>query len=242
MADFCVVLVEPKYDGNVGAVARAMKNFGLRELLLVKPCQIGEEARRRAMHGLDVLESAKTFDDLDEAIKNADMVVGTTGIDTKSEKKFLRIPMTPKEFADRAKDVAGRVAVLFGREDFGLLNGELRKCDLLVTIPTDSEYPILNVAQAAVIVFYELFQKPGKRGGRQASAMEKEKLHEALVNLLSITNYPSHKLERTKIMFRRMMGRAAPSKWEFHALMGVLTRATNRIRRLESGQRMKTSR
>lgn len=242
MTDFCVVLVEPKYDGNVGAVARAMKNFGLRELLLVKPCQIGEEARRRAMHGLDVLESAKTFDGLDDAIKNADMVVGTTGIDTKSEKKFLRIPISPSEFAERAKDVGGHIAILFGREDFGLLNGELRKCDLLVTIPTDARYPILNVAQAAVIIFYELFQKPGKSRGRQASAMEKERLHDAFASLLAATNYPSHKLERTKVMFRRMLGRAAPSKWEFHALMGVLNRATNRIVRLESGQRIKMSR
>lgn len=242
MSEFSVVLVEPKYDGNVGSVARAMKNFGLRHLLLVKPCMIGEEARRRAMHGLDVLESARIFETLGEAIEDADMVVGTTGIDTKSEKKFLRIPITPRDLAERAKDVKGRVMLLFGREDFGLLTEELRKCDLLVTIPTSPEYPILNVAQAAVIVFYELFQKPSKSSGRQASAMEKEKLHEAFADLLSATDYPSHKLERTKIMFRRMMGRAAPTKWEFHALMGVLVRATKRIERLESGHRMKMSR
>lgn len=242
MAEISVVLVEPKYDGNIGAVARAMKNFGLRELLLVKPCVIGEDARRRAMHGLDVLESAKSFNNLDDAIEAADVVVGTTGIDSKSEKKFLRISMTPEEFADKVKEVKGKVAILFGREDFGLITGELRKCDLLVTIPTDSEYPILNIAQAAVIVFYELFQKPSKSRGRQASAMEKERLHDAFASLLSATDYPAHKVDRTKVMFRRMLGRAAPSKWEFHALMGVLNRATNRIVRLESGQRMKTSR
>ncbi len=240
MAEFSVVLVEPKFDGNVGSVARAMKNFGLRNLILVNPCELGEEARKRAMHGLDILKAAKTYTHLDDALKDADLLIGTTGIDTKNEKKFLRIPITPRDFAEKTREIDGKIAILFGREDFGLLTKELRMCDLLVTIPTDQTYPILNIAQAAVIIFYELFQQPSKGKGRRASAMEKEKLHEALSDLLVATEYPSHKLERTKVMFRRMVGRAAPSKWEFHALMGVLTRATNRIKRLETTSRRKT--
>ena len=228
------MLVEPKYEGNVGSVARAMKNFGLSILVLVKPCDLGEDARRRAMHGLDVLQAAKSFDTLDAALEGADLVVGTTGIDTKSEKKFLRIPLTPREFTDKMKEVDGRVAILFGREDYGLLTDELKKCDLLVTVPTDPTYPILNVAQSAVILFYELYQKPGRSTGRKASAMEKGKLHDAFEDLLAATDYPAHKVERTKVMFRRLVGRAAPSKWEFHALMGVLARAEKRIKRLES--------
>ncbi len=239
MVEFSVVLVKPKFDGNVGSVARAMKNFGLTRLILVNPCELGEEARKRAMHGLDILDTAKTYANLDGALKDADLVIGTTGIDTKNEKKFLRIPITPRDFAEKAREIEGRVAILFGREDFGLLTEELRRCDLLVTIPTDETYPILNVAQAAVIIFYELFQQPSKGRGRRASALEKEKLHEALSDLLAATDYPQHKLERTKVMFRRMVGRATPSKWEFHALMGVLTRATNRIKRLEAPPRSK---
>jgi len=236
MAEFSVVLVEPKYEGNIGAVARAMKNFGVRRLVLVNPPPIGDEARKRAMHGLDVLESAVSFETLDKAVNGADLVVGTSGIDTRNEKKFLRMAVTPRDFAEKVSEMDGKVAILFGREDYGLLNPELMKCDMLVTIPADPEYSILNVAQAAVIVLYELYRKPAGSVGREASAMEKEKLHEAFADLLAATNYPPHKTERTKVMFRRMVGRAVPTKWEFHATMGVLTRATKRIKRLESGE------
>src|SRR6195256_6339941 len=88
VAEVRVVLVEPKNQGNVGAVARAMKNFGVEELVLVNPCPIGEEARQRAMHGADILEAAKVVPDFDASIEDADFVVGTSGVDTDSEKRF----------------------------------------------------------------------------------------------------------------------------------------------------------
>ncbi len=235
-------MVEPKFEGNIGAVARAMKNFGVRDLLLVNPCEIGEEARKRAMHGLDVLGAARKFETLDEAIGDADLIVGTSGIDTRNDKKFNRMAVTPRDFAEKVSAMDGTVAILFGREDFGLLNHELLKCDMLVTIPTDPVYPILNMAQAAVIVLYELLQKPTRKGGKQASAMEKEKLHEAFDALLDATDYPAHKVERTKVMFRRIVGRAVPTKWEFHATMGVFARATKRIKMLEDGKSAKRKR
>ncbi len=230
-----VVLVEPKNEGNVGAVARAMKNFGARELVLVNPCPLGDEARKRAMHGIDVLEAAKTVGDLDSALEGADLSVGTSGIDTASEKRFSRISIPPEDLANRIAAVDGTVAVVFGREDFGLLDEELRRCDLLVTIPAAQAYPILNLSHAAVIVLYELFTAGAKpRVRRRASGLEKETLHRAFADLMTATDYPDHKRERTQIMFRRLMGRAVPSKWEFHALMGVLQRATKRIQRLEA--------
>ena len=229
-----VVLVEPKNDGNVGAVARAMRNFDVAELVLVKPCTLGEEARRRAMHGVGILESARTVETLDAAIKGADLIVGTSGIDTRSEKRFTRIAVTPEELAARIAPLAGTVALLFGREDFGLFNEELLRCDLLVTIPASTEYSILNVSHAAAIVLYELFAvKASSQSRLVASGFEKEALHRAFDALLDATNYPAHKRDRTKVMFRRLVGRAVPSKWDFHALMGVLERARKRIRRLE---------
>src|SRR6266571_4272496 len=94
-----VVLIEPKNEGNVGAVARTMKNFGFSELCLVRPCPLDGEARRRAMHGVDILESARTVDDLEVAVEGADLLVGTSGIDTVSEKRFARIAVTPRDLA-----------------------------------------------------------------------------------------------------------------------------------------------
>ena len=229
-----VILVEPENEGNVGAVARAMKNFGADELVLVNPCPLGAEARKRAMHGVSVLENAKRASQLGRAIRGADLVVGTSGVETANEKRFARIAISPREFASRVAPMRGTLALVFGREGFGLRDEELRTCDVLVTIPASKEYTILNLSHAAAIVLYELSQT-GVAGTstRAASGMEKEKLHEALADLLDATGYPAHKRARTKIMFRRMLGRSVPSKWEFHALMGVFQRATNRIRRLE---------
>ena len=228
-----VVLVEPKYEGNVGSIARAMKNFGVPNLRLVRPCPIGEEARRRAMHGGDVLDAARTYRTYAAAIRGMDLVVGTSGIDTASEKKFLRIALAPRDLAARLAALDGDAALVLGREDFGLLNEELTPCDALVTIPASPEYPILNVAQAAAVLLYEVYAaNPVQvRGRRKASAMERDLLHDAFADVLAVTNYPEHKRERTQVMFRRLVARAEPTTWEYHAFMGVLTRAAKTVRR-----------
>lgn len=234
MATFRVVLVEPKNEGNVGAVARGMKNFGVEDLVLVNPVTLRAEARQRAMHGVDILERARTVKDLEAAIAGAGLIVGTSGIDTESEKRFARIALSPRELATKLQKAKGQVALLFGREDFGLLEQELRRCDLLVKIPAAERYPILNLSHAVAIILYELFAaKAPKLAVREMSGLEKEKLHASFMGLLDATDYPIHKRSRTQIMFRRILGRAVPSKWEFHALMGVLQGATKRIQRLE---------
>ena len=232
-----VVLVEPKNEGNVGAVARAMRNFDVADLVLVRPCPIGDEARKRAMHGADVLEAARAVQTFEEGLRGADLVVGTSGIDTSNERKFARISVTPRDLASKVAAMDGTLALVFGREDFGLLEEEIRACDLLVTIPASEDYPILNLSHAATILLYELFAgRPSRRPRRKASGLEKDRLLEALGDLMEATDYPAHKRSRTKVMFRRLMGRAVPSAWEFHALMGVLQRATKRIQRLERGR------
>ena len=229
-----VVLVEPKNEGNVGAVARSMRNFGAEDLVLVNPCRLGAEAHQRAMRGIEILEAAHRVGDLDAALKDTDFIAGTSGVDTETEKRFARISVTPRDFASRVAQMDGRVSLLFGREDFGLLDEELRRCDLLITIPASSEYPILNLSHAVTILLYELLAAGAmQHRRREASGMEKEKLHDAFKSLLAETNYPAHKRARTQVMFRRLIGRAVPSKWEFHALMGVIQRATKRIQRLE---------
>ncbi len=224
-----IVLVESLNDGNVGAVARSMKNFGLEELVLVRPCEIGEEAVKRSMHGVDILKKARTVAREDDALEGTDYIVGTSGIDTANDKKFSRISITPKAFAEKIDRCEGNIAVLFGREDFGLDNDLVRRCDFLVTIPANPEYGILNISHAAAILMYELFAHGIVREGpKEASELEIEKLNEYFSKLLDAIDYPEHKKKKTRVMFRRMIARSVPSTWEFHTMMGVLDEAAKR--------------
>lgn len=222
--DFIVILVEPKYEGNVGFVARAMKNFGLTKLRIVK-FSIGDESCRMAMHAKDVLENAKIVNTFEEGIKNLDYVVGTSGIVNLNEKRHIRNPLTLKEFAEKIYEMNGRIGLVFGREDYGLYNNELEKCDIVVTVPCDENYPVMNLSHAAALFFYELGKKRIIKKPTEASGFEKEKMHEYFSKLLDEINYPKHKKTGTKTMFRRIIGRAGLSKWEFHALIGVFSRA-----------------
>ncbi|MDD1755543.1 MAG: TrmJ/YjtD family RNA methyltransferase [Methanomassiliicoccales archaeon] len=236
MPDFRIILVSPKNDGNVGAVVRSMGNFGFKELCLVSPCEITDEAYRRAKHAGDILRQARTVESLDQAIEGCDLVVGTSGIVTAGEKHYVRIPIAPREFAERMKEYEERVAVLFGPEDTGLFQEDLMRCDMLVSIPSSEEYPVLNLSHAATIVMYELFQtRPRKAGGpRPTNEQERERLLLFFDDLLDSVDYPEFRRERTRVMFRRLMGRAVPTKWEFHTIMGVLGDAAKKIKRLES--------
>ncbi len=223
MPRFRVVLVEPLNDGNVGAIARSMKNFGLDELMLVRPCAIGEEATKRAMHGIEILKKAKTVFTEGEALEGVNFVAATSGVTTTNEKNFSRIPLSPKEFAEKVKGSEGTVALLFGREDFGLDKEVIKRCDFLVSIPADPSYSILNISHAAAILFYELFSSGVvKWEPRLAGDLEKDKLYEYFAMLLDAIDYPPHKKEKTEVMFRRLIGRSVPTTWEFHTLMGVL--------------------
>lgn len=234
MPRYRVVLVEPRKGGNVGAVARIMANLGYRDLVLVKPGSL-EGAYRRAMHGRFILEKAETAPDLPTATSEADLIVGTTAHPSEKEEAFHRQALTPWDFAARLQEVEGTIALLFGREDFGLYNEELDLVDALVHIPSRPEYPVLNLSHAAGILLYELYkaqETPSLEPPRVASGPEKERLHRAFGEFLAATGYPTHKRRRTAVLFRRLLGRATPSKWEFHALMGVFRGATKAVKRL----------
>ena len=223
MLELRVVLICPKFGGNVGAVARSMANFGVSDLVLVNPCEIGDEAHRRSKHGSKILDSARMVSSLDEALEGCYLIVGSSGIISGNDKNYARHPLSARELAARLKGCEGGVALLFGREDMGLLQEELNRCDILVTIPSDEEYPILNLSHAATIILYEIFQNR-QRLRRPSRAKENEVglIYDFFDDLLEAIDYPEHRREKSSIMFRRMMGRAVPSRWEFHTIMGIL--------------------
>jgi tRNA/rRNA methyltransferase len=144
-----VVLVEPMYEGNVGSVARAMKNFGFHELVLVNPCKIEDFGKAMASHASDVLHEANSYSTLIEALQGANLVVGTTGKRLEEKQHHLRLHLrvpclTPANLGAKLQGKDGTIALVLGREDCGLNSEELAICDMVVSIPTGIEYPVMN--------------------------------------------------------------------------------------------------
>ena len=144
-----IVLVEPLYDGNVGFSARVMKNFGFTELILVNPCPLGVEAYARASHARDVLEQADVMS-IGEVLSTSNLTIATTGALSLSACHPIRMPFySPKEVRNLIDGYEGTISVLFGRENWGLNNDEVRQADLICTIPASDVYPIVNLSNSS---------------------------------------------------------------------------------------------
>lgn len=221
------MLVGLKNEGNVGAVARVMKNFGFSELRVVN-CALGEEARKRAMHANDILSNATHYTDFETAIEDIDIVAGTSGVASDKERYYLRHPLSPEGFLRKYRKFDGKIGLVFGREDFGLLNEELAKCDVLITIPTSEEYPIMNVSHAAAVLLYVLREKRKRRQLSKPGKLEIREMHAAFGELLDAIKYPEHRKKNALIMFKRLVGRAAITKLETSMLIGVFKRSAKK--------------
>ncbi len=223
-----VVLVGIENAGNVGSIARVVKNFGLKELVLIDPkCDPqSKEAWDRAAHARDVLKKAVVADF--SCLKRYDYIVGTTA-KLGTDYNIPRIPMTPAELAKKLGgiDKKTKVAILFGRESFGLLNEEIQKCDFTVTIPASKVYPTLNVSHAVAVVLYELFkgelEADFKERYTPISGKEKEVALEKIENILNKMHFATpEKRETQKRLWKRMIGKAMLTKREAFALLGFL--------------------
>jgi len=230
MGNVRIILVCPKTEGNVGAIARSMANFDLDELYLVDPCDIGDDAYRRAKHGSHILKDAVTVSSLKEATEGCFFIAGTSGIVTKGENNYVRVPISVSEFAERMNEYDEKIAILFGREDIGLLQDELAQCDILITIPASDTYPILNLSHAATIVMYELSQCVASHP-TPADTEEKERIFSFFDELLDSIDYPEQRRGTTSVMFRRLIGRAVPTKWEYNTILGVFGVASKIIKK-----------
>ncbi|HEX9023760.1 MAG TPA: RNA methyltransferase [Geobacteraceae bacterium] len=221
-----VVLVEPQNPGNVGMVCRAMKNMGLSELRLVNPCQTDHpEAHKFAVAARDLLEAAKVFPTLRDALSDSPFSVATT----RRHGKYRQEIFTPAEIAEKVLGVgnAGRVALVFGREDSGLTTSEVSLCRWQATIPTAGDYGSLNLAQAVLIFAYELFRCAGGSVPRKArvpaAGGDLETLYDHMeatflrIGFLNPQN-PAH-IMRT---FRRIFARAEIDERELSVLRGLM--------------------
>ncbi len=242
MPEIRIVVVGAKFEGNVGAIARSMANFNVSELYLVNPCELGDDAYRRSKHGNFILDNAHIVSTFEEAVKDCFLVVGTSGVTTKRDRNYTRVPVPVREFAQDCRGYDEKIAIVFGREDIGLLQDELNQCDVLITIPTGDEYPILNLSHAATIVMYEFYQAENvPRRPEPADRHERELMFEFFGDLMAAVEYPPARRESTTVMFRRMMGRSIPTKYEYNTIMGIIGDAAKIIKYGKPWEKKKSS-
>lgn len=212
LANIRIVLVRPRGSGNIGSIARAMKNMGETELAIVGKARTRSFwARAMAVHGRDILQNAKCYDTLRQAIGDCILVVGTTCRSGLYRRHSQALREVAADIVAAAQN--GKVALIFGPEDHGLSNKDLEHCQLLMTIPTHPDYQSLNVAQAAVICLYELYLAalaPAQSSAIQrAPAEDVERLFDLMRTvLLKIGFLDSENPEHMLLAFRRILGRA----------------------------------
>ena len=227
-----VVFVECETPGNVGFLARTMANFGLKNLVLINPPTLTNEAYYQATHGKYIVENAKIFPTLDEFYQSQriDFKVASTGMAGGSY-NLSRIPIKPEELG-KSINVSNKTAILFGREGNGLTNKEIDDCDICVSIPTDPTYPIMNISHAAAIIFYELFKNKhefGVEGLVESSDLEKEYLVKDMQELIDYLDIPEHKKKNGLKTFNNIVSRAFITGREAHTLKGILRRLKIKI-------------
>ncbi|MEZ4599267.1 MAG: RNA methyltransferase [Syntrophotaleaceae bacterium] len=227
-----VILVEPQGPLNIGAVCRAMMNFGFSDLRLVRPQvdHLVEDARRMAVKATPLLERATLYPGLEKALEDCHFAFGTTRRFGKYREDFLHPDESAKLLLPLLKK--GRVALVFGREDKGLHTAELDLCQRLLTIPTSNALPSMNLAQSVTVCLYEVSRKAAAMkmrapSGRKSLATVKslENMYSHMHDILFRIGYldpqnPDHIL-RT---FRRIFGRSGLNDRDVRVLRGLWSR------------------
>jgi tRNA/rRNA methyltransferase len=227
-----VVLVRPKASENVGAAARAMKNFGLRELWLVAPrCTIDRAAYALASHADDVLDAARTAPTLDEALADVTWAVGTSARARASE----AVRTYPPDEGLATLPAHGG-SLVFGPEDHGLANEELDRCQALIRIPT-AAYASINLAQAVHLLAHRWFATRAGAGASEpepeaADREQMERMYAQLAELWHLIGYTDPQREEATLrLFRGLLDRARPTRRELAALRGLISQAAWAARR-----------
>jgi TrmH family RNA methyltransferase len=215
-----VILVGVEHEINLGSVARVMKNFNCKKLVLVKPkAGIGFQARLFAKHSEEILENAKTVDSLHEAVEGCNLVAGTTGAVNRF-KKELKTCVSLKEFAERISG-SKKVCLVFGNEGTGLGKEDLEECSLVVHIPTSEKHPVLNLSHAVAIVLSELYsRKKGKPLYRVAQRKKVRNLEAFFSDMVAAIPRVRNK-KRVASAFKKIVERAVPSDAEVQNLFAA---------------------
>jgi len=222
--DVRIVLVNPIYEGNIGSIARVMKNFGFNDLVLINPRQIGNFARAMASHAVDVLESAK-IETIEDVLKNSELIIGTTGI--MGTGSYTRNPYPLAKLNEKFNGKGGVASILFGQEDQGLPNEILNKCDMILNIATNPTYPVMNISHAAAVILYNISALKTKSLSEKMELASHEDLMRLLDHISDVLNdieFPPHKRRRVLCNLKRICGKSELTPKEVTMLRGILSR------------------
>ncbi|MBN2457786.1 RNA methyltransferase [Candidatus Woesearchaeota archaeon] len=229
-----VILIEPENPGNIGAIARVMKNFGFKNLVLINPVAdiSSSEAICRAKHAQDVLKRAIVADW--SFLDKMDYLAGTTA-KLGTDYNIPRSPLTPDKLAEKA-NTKKKLGLVIGREGKGLSNKEIGLCDFIVTIPAQAKYPTLNISHALGILLYEIYKINGK--DRSDSHIEtagrryKDVLNKRVAGLLEQMEFATPEKKQTqKVVWKRIFGKAMLTKREAFAVLGLFSKIEKGLKR-----------
>ena len=232
-----IVLVETSHPGNIGSVARAMKNMGLAKLALINPKKFPhQDTTALAGNATDLLENAQVFDSIQTAVKGSKVIYATSARDRTIEWPIL----SAKDAAEEIQDLVNNnieVSIIFGREDRGLTNEELQLANKHLIIPAHPDYPVLNIAMSTQVICYEIYQAAQNHSVESWQDFP-EYTSEELNHLIQHFNETVQALDLVdpknpkQIMTRmeRMFRRLYPDQMEGNFLRGFLKAINKRIK------------
>lgn len=225
------VLVNTSHPGNIGAAARAIKTMGIHRLCLVSPEKFpANEATWRAAGGKEVLEAAEVVETLDDAVASCNLVYATSARQRYVPWPLQSVAEAAETIVAHAHTPEARIAVVFGREDRGLTNEELQKCNAHLTIPAAADYGVLNIAAAVQVVAYEIH---AKSLGQQsidapwdvpaASIDDVERLYTHLLDVMQdVKFYDDENPKQMPVRIKRLLMRSKLDRMEVNMLRGFL--------------------
>ncbi|VVB68056.1 tRNA (cytidine(34)-2'-O)-methyltransferase [Candidatus Norongarragalina meridionalis] len=214
-----VVLVRPMHEINVGSAARAMLNFGLRDMRMVQPeAKLGFQTKMFAKHAWDIARKAKKFETLAAAVKDCDVVVGTTGVTRRFRINQFKYCVTAAELRERLGK-AEKVALVFGNEGSGLDEKEMAACDLVAHVPTKGKQGVMNLSHAVAVMLYELCAK--KAPLYKPASKQKRKALELLFSRIVSRKERIRDKKKVALAFKRVIERARVTDDEAQALLAA---------------------
>ncbi|MFX0048808.1 MAG: RNA methyltransferase [Candidatus Hermodarchaeota archaeon] len=249
--DFTIVLIRPEHAGNIGSIARIMKNFNFNNLIVFNPVESEKIIRSHhtqgfAMHGKEILLNADIIE-LDnqnehlnkykQLMKKFDLIIASTAKGM-HYKNIRRLTTFPKDLEFPLSEEPLSIALVFGKESRGLTNEEIEIADLLIRIPSDDDYPTLNLSHACGIILYEIYTKTHNitlgRGFKPvilANKSDKQILYSIIKNIIRSLKIRTYTAENVNLAFKNIFERAFISKKELNLILGLFSKLNSLLKK-----------